>query len=78
MNTNNTGAILGLGVGVLLTAIFSGVLIWVVGLLGLGLEVDGLKQCHFEMKGYYYKAARRSTILQTVIDQPEGGKNDTA
>ena len=42
MNTeNNTGNIIGLAIGVLLTAIFSSILIWVVGLLGLGLEVDG-------------------------------------
>ena len=42
MNTeNNTGSIIGLAIGVLLTAIFSGILIWVVGLLGLGLTVDG-------------------------------------
>jgi uncharacterized membrane protein YvlD (DUF360 family) len=39
---NNSGNIIGLAIGVLLTAIFSGILIWVVGLLGLGLEVDGL------------------------------------
>jgi len=38
---NNSGNIIGLAIGVLLTAIFSSILIWVVGLLGLGLEVDG-------------------------------------
>jgi hypothetical protein len=37
-----------------------------------------LKQNHFETKGSGNKAASRSTILQTVIDKPEGGKNDTA
>ena len=40
MNTeNNTGSIIGLAIGVLLTAIFSGILIWVVGLLRLRLTV---------------------------------------
>jgi uncharacterized membrane protein YvlD (DUF360 family) len=38
---NNNGNIIGLAIGVLLTALFSSILIWVVGLLGLGLEVDG-------------------------------------
>jgi hypothetical protein len=37
-----------------------------------------LKQYHFETKGFGIQAASRSTILQTVIDKPEGGKNDTA
>jgi uncharacterized membrane protein YvlD (DUF360 family) len=38
---NNNGNIIGLAIGVLLTALFSSILIWVVGLLGLGLAVDG-------------------------------------
>jgi uncharacterized membrane protein YvlD (DUF360 family) len=37
----NSGNIIGLAIGVLLTAIFSSILIWVVGLLGLGLAVNG-------------------------------------
>lgn len=43
MNTeDNSGNIIGLAIGVMLTAVSSGILIWVVGLLGLGLEVEGL------------------------------------
>lgn len=42
MNTqDNTGNIIGLAIGVLLTAVLSSILIWVVGLFGLGLKVDG-------------------------------------
>ena len=42
MNTgSNNGNIIGLAIGVLLTALFSSILIWVVGLLGLGLAVNG-------------------------------------
>jgi len=38
---NNNVNVIGLAIGVLLTALFSSILIWVVGLLGLGLAVDG-------------------------------------
>jgi uncharacterized membrane protein YvlD (DUF360 family) len=38
---HNNGNVIGLAIGVLLTVIFSSILIWVVGPLGLGLEVDG-------------------------------------
>ena len=42
MNTeNNNFNIIGLVIAVLLTALTSSILIWVVGMLGLGLEVDG-------------------------------------
>lgn len=42
MNTrDNTPNMTGLIIAVLLSAFFSSILIWVVGLLGLGLEVDG-------------------------------------
>ena len=42
MNTeSNNVNYTGLAIAVLLTALISGILIWIVGKLGLGLEVDG-------------------------------------
>ena len=34
-------SILGVVIGILIGALFSGLVIWIVGKLGLGLEVDG-------------------------------------
>jgi len=34
--------IIGLIIGVVFSAVISSVLIWIVGMLGLGLEVDGI------------------------------------
>ncbi len=53
------GALLAIIIGVLLAALFGGLVIWIVGRLGLGLEVDGF--------GPAYIAAIVIALLNGVI-----------